>query len=84
LLVWLEDGPSLAPGAAGPGGVRELYSGQGTGQMEGGGLFSSSGGYLLPGASSSSLDSLSAQNSQVDRQLWGDVKAVDRWLCVVW
>jgi hypothetical protein len=65
LLVWLEDGPSLAPGAAGPGGVRELYSGQGRGQLEGGGLFSNSGGYLLPGASSNSLDSLSAQNSQV-------------------
>jgi hypothetical protein len=65
LLVWLEDGPSLAPGAAGHGGVRELYSGQGRGQLEGGGLFSNSGGYLLPGASSNSLDSLSAQNSQV-------------------
>jgi hypothetical protein len=65
LLVWLEDGPSLAPGAVGPGGVRELYSGQGRGQLDGGGLFSNSGGYLLPGASSNSLDSLSAQNSQV-------------------
>ncbi|WIA33289.1 hypothetical protein OEZ86_006429 [Tetradesmus obliquus] len=75
LLVWLEDGPSLAPGAAGgPGAGRELYSGQGRGGLEGGGLFSnsSSGGYLLPGASSNSLESLSAQNSQVGLELPGE------------
>jgi hypothetical protein len=85
LLVWLEDGPSLAPGAAaGPGGARELYSGQGRGQVDGGGLFSnSSSGYLLPGASNNSLDSLSAQNSQVGLQAVESMSPVHHMLCVI-